>query len=799
MKKNIIISAVLLLMPLLGIAGDRNSTATCSKGIFEKYLSEPYPQEDDKPYINPAALKVPRDMKQAEMLQFQMSMDKKFKDNTTILSKPVFWNIFNPHRELAAGTWYWRFRSVWADGKSSAWSDTYSFEITGDIPVFVTPPFSTLLENIPKDSPRLYCFLEDSLPNARKVMREHPEFEAMITDSRTALATDYRNDTLPFRRITMMYDHNNNLYTAYRMLEREIYADKIVQNIRCLLNAEPDMKVISNDFNAGELIYTLANAYETCRAKFTPEELKQIEELMLLTLRMHKERIYKNEVDIFFDNHFWQFTFRHMFQGALVLYDKYPEAKEYMEFSYELWTSKAPAAGFNRDGNWQNGPCYFSANAVSLGYVAKLFSYLTGTDFLQHPWYRNSGIGVAYSWLPGSMSAGFGDGHEQMNPKPLRIRSAYADFIARELGDPYAAWYSSLNDRYCNESETRFYRMACGKSRPQSPELPENAPQAVWFKDSGELLANTDLNDLDNNLSLSFRSSQFGSGSHTHSNQNAFNLHFRGVPVYRSVGHYMNFSDRHNLLAYRNTRAHNTVLVDGIGQPFTMRAYGQILQTVIENGFAYALGDASHAYCGISEDPMWIEKMAASGVEQSRENGFGETPLTKFWRHISMFGDKVLIYDELEADEPVSWDWLLHSPVKFSIDDNVLRTENEKKDFHAETAIFGSGNFEVSQTDEYAAPVNEKGAQRGEDFSREWSLTARFSPEKKVRVLALIQVKDGKVSMEKIVREDEDTFRFGDWTIEAEMNPDKPAMLHVSNTSENIDFKYEDGKAVINR
>lgn len=105
MKKNIIISAVLLLMSLLGIARDRNSTATDSKGIFEKYLSEPYPQEDDKPYINPAALKVPRDMKQAEMLQFQMSMDKKFKDNTTILSKPVFWNIFNPHRELAAGTW----------------------------------------------------------------------------------------------------------------------------------------------------------------------------------------------------------------------------------------------------------------------------------------------------------------------------------------------------------------------------------------------------------------------------------------------------------------------------------------------------------------------------------------------------------------------------------------------------------------------------------------------------------------------------------------------------------------------
>ena len=47
---------------------------------------------------------------------------------------------------------------------------------------------------------------------------------------------------------------------------------------------------------------------------------------------------------------------------------------------------------------------------------------------------------MLYSWQPRSLSAGFGDEHEKNNGKPLRIRSAFADFMARTTGDPYAAW-----------------------------------------------------------------------------------------------------------------------------------------------------------------------------------------------------------------------------------------------------------------------------------------------------------------------------------------------------------------------
>ena len=399
------------------------------------------------------------------------------------------------------------------------------------------------------------------------------------------------------------------------------------------------------------MVFLLSNVYETCYSILTDEERSRIEELVIKVFEYYRPLMYGHEENHVFNNHFWQFPVRKFTQAALVFYDKDPLAKEYLEYLYEVWICKAPAANLNRDGNWHNGTSYFSANAVTLSYMAKLFSYLTGVDFLKHPWYKNAGMGLVYSWPPESLSAGFGDGHEKTNDQPLRIRSAFADFIARENGDPYATWYSSINQLYKTDYELRLYRMLCGKSRLNNESLPSDAPKSVWFKDSGEMIYMDSLADYKHGMYLSFRSSPFGSGSHTHSNQNAFNIHYNGIPVYRSVGYYLNFSDAHNLMSYRHTRAHNTILVDGIGQPFTTRAYGQITRMLHGENITYALGDASNAYCGISEYPMWKSNFDREGITQTPDNGFGKTSLKKFLRHVIVLDrDIVVLYDEMEAE-----------------------------------------------------------------------------------------------------------------------------------------------------
>lgn len=770
--------------------------------IHENVRETPYPQQEHTLYINPAPLLVPQSAKQSDYLQFNLSQSKDFSDATTLLSQPRPWCMFNPHRVLESGTWYWRVRSVSKEGKEFPWSKTYSFTVTDDVPRFVTPEVDVFLNNIPHAYPRIYCFLNDKLKEARKQMRSNPEFEQMITDSRDALGSNYANDTLPYRHITRMSAECDNLNTAYQMLRLDIYAEKMVKNVRCLLSAKPDKKVLNNDFNAGELIYTLACTYDNCYNRFSPQERRQIESIIMDVISLYYQKhMLNNEETHIFDNHFWQFAFRHFMQAALVMYDKYPLAQEYLEYSYELWTARAPASGFNRDGSWHNGTSYFSANAVTLAYVPTLFGYLTKTDFLQHPWYKNAGIGLLYSWLPESLSAGFGDGHEKSNAKPLRIRSAFADFMARTTGDPYATWYSSINDRYKNESETRLYRMACGKPRPDQTALPTDAPKAVWFKDTGEMIANSDLKDYAHNISLSFRSSPFGSGSHTHSNQNAFNLHYGGKAVYHAVGHYMNFADAHNLLSYRHTRAHNTLLVNGIGQPFTTRAYGNIVRMFDGEHISYALGDASNAYCGISEYPMWQKNFANCKLEQSRENGFGETPLKKYRRHIFLLHPNiVIIYDELEADKAVRWEWLLHSPVKFRIDEatSTLTTCNPAHGYTSVARLFSNQTCTIGQTNQWEAAPNEAIGVRGEDFTAPWSLTASYESSKANRILTIIQVEADGNRIAEIERVNGNRFQCGAWSIEAELNAKRPASLYIHNDRNQATFSYGKEKPMIN-
>lgn len=758
--------------------------------------TNPYPKENDDVFINPAPLLVPPSMREGDMLRFNLSRSKRFNGTDDILSEPVPWGVFNAHRVLEKGTWYWRFRSVDKNGKEHPWSKTYSFTIGNDVPEFATPPFEVFRKNLPTGWPRIYCFLEDGMEEARRHVHSHPEFGAMVDDARRALAADFRTDTVPYKHVFAMSEYCDNLNTAWRMLGRDLYIEKMMQNVRCLLPKDPTKQFVENDFNAGELVYLLACTYDVAHDRFTAEERTRIESLILRIVSHYcNGRLIGKLENRFYDEHIWQFTIRRLIQGTLVLYDKYPEAEKYMEYLYEAWTSRAPASGFNRDGSWHNGANYFSANAVSLMYMPLLLRHLTGTDFLCHPWYRNAGMGVAYTWLPGSLSDGFGDGHEKMNNKPLRIRSAFADFLVRETGDPYAAWYSSLNDSYKDEFETRLYRMACGKQRPECESLPSDAPHAVFFSDCGEMVANSDLNDLEHNISLSFKSSPFGSGNHTHSCQNAFNLHYGGEAVYHAVGHYMKFNDPHNLLSYRNTRAYNTVLVNGIGQPFTPDARGRIVRMMESDHMAYALGDASDAYCGVSDICLWKESFRKYGLEQSPENGFGENPLTKYRRHILMlYPNIVIVYDELEASEPVRWDWLLHSPVEFRCEDGMFVTERPDKGVRSVGYIWGSVTPLLTQTDKWAAEPDENDAQRGEDFTPQWTMTAALDSCRKCRVLAVMQVEaDGIKAVE--VKNEDGSLTLGDWTIEAELDAKKAPCLSVRNSVNGSSFSYGDDRS----
>ena len=763
----------------------------------DKIRTQPYPKADNELYLNPAPLIVPQAMKTGERLQFSLSRTEDFSSSETLLSEPQEWCMYNLHRRLEVGTWYWRFRSTNLNGTTPGeWSAIYRFEVKNDTPEFVTPPFQTFLANAPRLHPRIYCFLDDRIGEARNRVTSHPEYAELQSRASLALNAEYTGMTDLYSRAEELRQHATYLYQAYHLTQKEIYAEKLRQLLEALIVAPPaDGQLFASNFTASNIAWCLVAAYDLLYNNLSASDRTAAEELMMRVARYYYKVNCGFQENHLFDNHFWQQNMRILFQVALSLYDKPAYSSEVlpmMEYYYELWTARAPASGFNRDGIWHNGTGYFSANILTLAYMPSLLSFISQYDYLSHPWYQNAGRSLVYTCSPGSKSNGFGDSSEK-GSEPNRLVAAFADYLACETGNSYAGWYAGeCRELLRRDYELRLYRMCT--EQDYNTAFPAGADKMVWYKDAGEVAMHSAPEDVEKDLALSFRSSTFGSGSHTTASQNAFNLLYKGVDVYRSTGYYQNFSDAHNLMSYRHTRAHNSLLVNGIGQPYSTEGYGSVMRAMGGQHISYCLGDASHAYRGISNDPMWVGYFKQAGIEQTSENGFGATPLTKYRRHVLMLHPHtVIVYDELEASEAVRWEWLLHSPTEFKIDTvkKTLSTDNKTKGWVAVTQLFGGHVFTLSQTDRFVVPP----AITGAEYPNQWHLTARVDGCSATRFLAIIQVGDEAVS---IINRDGDTFNVGDWTIKAVLDASKVPELTVSHRTEQAVFSYGTDNPVLN-
>lgn len=763
----------------------------------DKIRTQPYPKADNELYLNPAPLIVPQAMKTGERLQFSLSRTEDFSSSETLLSEPQEWCMYNLHRRLEVGTWYWRFRSTNLNGTAPGeWSSIYRFEVKNDTPEFVTPPFQTFLANAPRLHPRIYCFLDDCIGEARNRVTSHPEYAELQSRASQALKAEYTGMTDLYSRAEELRQHATYLYQAYHLTQKEIYAEKLRQLLEALIVAPPaDGQLFASNFTASNIAWCLVAAYDLLYNNLSASDRTASEELMMRVARYYYKVNCGFQENHLFDNHFWQQNMRILFQVALSLYDKSTYSSEMlpmMEYYYELWTARAPASGFNRDGIWHNGTGYFSANILTLAYMPSLLSFISQYDYLSHPWYQNVGRSLVYTCPPGSKSNGFGDNSEK-GSEPNRLVAAFADYLACETGDSYAGWYAGeCRELLRRDYELRLYRMCT--EQDYNTAFPAGADKMVWYKDAGEVAMHSAPEDVEKDLALSFRSSTFGSGSHTTASQNAFNLLYKGVDVYRSTGYYQNFSDAHNLMSYRHTRAHNSLLVNGIGQPYSTEGYGSVMRAMGGQHISYCLGDASHAYRSISNDPMWVGYFKQAGIEQTPENGFGATPLTKYRRHVLMLHPHtVIVYDELEASEAVRWEWLLHSPTEFKIDavKKTLSTDNKTKGWVAVTQLFGGHVFTLSQTDRFVVPP----AITGAEYPNQWHLTARVDGCSATRFLAIIQVGDEAVS---IINRDGDTFNVGDWTIKAVLDASKAPELTVSHRTEQAVFSYGTDNPALN-
>jgi hypothetical protein len=147
----------------------------------------------------------------------------------------------------------------------------------------------------------------------------------------------------------------------------------------------------------------------------------------------------------------------------------------------------------------------------------------------------------------------------------------------------------------------------------------------------------------------------------------------------------------------------------------------------------------------------------------------------------------VVIYDELEADHPANWSWLLHNDNKMILDP-LKKTILAGNEFaKAQVSLFSSSTIDFKLSNQFSVPVDNWTNKVNEDgdtvnFKNQWHFKAESTEKKeKMRYLAIIQVKPDGSFQPLNINKSNGVFTIGNWHITAEMDATKPALIKAWN------------------
>ncbi|MDR0419477.1 MAG: DUF4962 domain-containing protein [Prevotellaceae bacterium] len=749
----------------------------------------------------------------------RLSTDSLFKKNTT--EAKTEWTFYNIGKVLEPGSWYWQYAYIFED-EEPVWSPIYKFTITKNATVFSPPATDVLLKSIPNTHPRV-LLSKDNWDNFIEKSKGAKQREWYIKKSESVLEQKINsiNDidtsklgeldntvkrkaylTRESRRIVDREEANiEALVRTYLLTKDARYAKGAMDRIEELIswNGNP---LIVGDFNNSVMLSISTLGYDAFYDILTPEQ----KELLLNEIKTVGNKFYKeyaNHLENHIaDNHVWQMTLRILTTTAIATYRDIPEAEKWVTYCYNVWLARFP--GLNDDGAWHNGDSYFHVNIRTLVEVPALYSRLTEFDFFSDPWYNNSVMYVIYNQPPFSKSGGNGSSHQKV-VTPNGPRLLYAEAIARMTGNTYAADYvckiekENPNLRHkaflSKSGDLTWFLLQCDKPMPKGKGL-NDLSLAHVFPQSGLAIFQSNWSDYRKNAMVSFRSSPYGSTSHAIANQNAFNTFYGGKSLFYSSGHHTAFTDQHGVYSHRATRAHNSILVNGMGQRIGVEGYGWISRYYVGKDISYVLGDASNAY-GEVISSLWLERGQLSEVYYTPENGWDKNRLKLFRRHLIELesAELIVIYDELEADTSVTWSYLLHTienPMDIVSQNNNLahvRATNSS-DGVSDAYLYSTDKVTITETDTFFYPAinwlraDDKG--HFAPYENHWHLTAKTGNREKYNFLTIISTHDKSSKGVVPVQKSNGVIEAGNWTIKYNIKGEGKPELHIENKKKKV-------------
>lgn len=764
--------------------------------------------------------------------QVRYSQDPTFKKD--VMQTETRWPFYNPEEPLKAGVWHWQYGYV--ENGQTRWQSIQQLTVEDNPDKFCPPSLKVVLNNVPKTHPRVWVmkdewkdFMQQTasaverqwyLEYADNVLKTPMKtVDDINTDKVAELDNEVKRKALITRESRRIIDKEESnaeaLIRSYLLTQDRRYADEAIKRVITMADWN-NSKTVTGDFNAATLLSLCSMAYDSFYDLLNDA---QKEELLDAIRKKGTEMytLYNNHLENHIaDNHVWQMTLRILTMAAFSTYGELPEATTWADYCYNVWIARFP--GLNKDGGWHNGDSYFTVNTRTLIEVPYYYSKLTGYDYFSDPWYQGNIMYTMFQQPPFSKSGGNGSSHQNVM-RPNSIRIGYLDALARLTGNTYAADFvrrtlkaqpSYLKKALLSKpGDLAWFRLQCSKPLPEGKGLTA-LPMGYVFPETGLASFLTNWDRVGSNGMLSFRSSPYGSTSHALANQNAFNTFFGGASLFYSSGHHIEFTDNHSVYCHRATRAHNSILVNGMGQRIGTEGYGWIPRYHVGEKIGYVLGDASNAY-GKVISPLWMDRFEKSELKATPENGWDENLLKTFRRHIVSLGTSGLtfIYDELEADEPVTWSYLLHSVTNpLTVDetnDKFVYVQATNKNGASDAYLFSTGKLTTETTDRFFFPAvnwlraDDKGYFK--PYSNHWHFTATSDKKQIYRFATIINTHAKKHPAKAPEVLKDGRIKVGSWIIKINVSAKGAPMFFIRSTKpgEDVSITYKGEGATVVR
>ncbi len=487
----------------------------------------------------------------------------------------------------------------------------------------------------------------------------------------------------------------------------------------CAWHFEPDWKngpvvgatdIYYNDEANFRLWRKLPLVYDQLRGRLTPEEralvLAHFKERGNRTVKWIKaariEKLKRNSLDVTPASHPVRFMAMVGLTG-LALWDDLPEAREWWRFAYVFYREQFSPWGGD-DGGWAEGNAYWRGTFEHAAFQDALLAIGDPLAY-SSPFWKNSPYFALYNVQP-YLHTTFGD---TSNAGRFNLEPAIADYmehVARVQQNGYFRAYAALcADQRPRPVEKglagldRTYPTACeflirnfmASDRPLPPARPlSELPPYRYFRDVGWVSLHSALGQPHDDIHVTFKSSPYGSFSHSHADQNAFILNAYGESLAINSAYREFHGSPHHREWTRQTKSKNALLIDGAGQKAQdKKATGKITRFEAKDRYVWATGDATVAYQTGAKDPGKIRRVTRDLV----------------------FIDQryVVLRDRVELAAPGRLSWLLHAEKNLTWDETnhtaVIR--GDKAALTAQLAAPGV-TWRGHVTDQFPVPVDPK-------------------------------------------------------------------------------------------